>query len=87
MLVLPNVFAAEDAEGVAVDPNSPPAGVEVEVFVWPKRPPGAPLVAGVPKENELLDFAGSDMVFEKGAVGLGLGNLLGVDLRRGILGL
>lgn len=46
MLVLPNGFAAEDEEGLAIDPNSPPAGVEAAVFVWPKRLPEAPLVVG-----------------------------------------
>ncbi len=44
--VLPNGFAADDAGGLAFDPNSPPAGVEAGVFVWPKRLPELPLVAG-----------------------------------------
>ncbi len=44
--VLPNGFAADDAGGLAFDPNSPPAGVEEGVFVWPKGLPELPLVAG-----------------------------------------
>ena len=83
VLVL-NEFAAEDAGGWALDPNKPLAGVVAAVFVWPKRLLEAALAAGLPKGNGLLDFAGSDIVFEKGIAALELGNL---DLRRGILGL
>ena len=83
VLVL-NEFAAEDAGGLVLDPNNPPAGVVAAVLFWPKRLLGAALAAGLPKENGLLDFAGSDMVFKKGIVVLELYDL---DLRRGILGL
>ena len=31
--VLPNGFAADDAGGLTLDPNNPPADVEAEVFV------------------------------------------------------
>lgn len=81
MVVLPNGVAAEDAVVLALDPNSPPAGVEAGVFVRPKRLPESPVVAGLPKENVGLDFAGSDMLFEDEAVPRGLGNLSAMDLR------
>lgn len=87
MLVLPNGFAAEDAVVLAFDPNSPPAGVEAGVFVWPKGLPESPVVAGLPKENVGLGFAGSDMLFEDEAVPLGLGDLSARDLRRRRIGL
>ena len=87
MLVVPNGFAPEDAEAAVPEPNSPLAGAEAAVFVCPKRPPEFPLVVVLPKENGLLGFAGSDMLFGNGTVPLGLGDLLAVDLRRGILGL
>ena len=87
MLVVANGFAAEDAEVVVPEPNSPLAGAEAAVFVCPKRLPEPPLVVVLPKENVVLGFAGSDMLFGNGAVRLGLGDLLAVDLRRGILGL
>ena len=82
MFVLPNGFAAG---GLTLDPNRPPAGVEVVLFVWPKGLSELALVD--PKANVGLGFAGSDMVFERAGVALGLGDLLAVDLRRGILGL
>ena len=81
VLVLPNVFAVEDAGVLALDPNSPPAGVDAEVDVWPKRPLEVPLVVGLPKENKGVVFDGSDMIFAEGLAALGLGNLLAVDLR------
>ena len=87
MLVVPNGFAPEAAEAAVPEPNSPLAGAEAAVFVCPKRPPEFPLVVVLPKANGLLGFAGSDMLFGNGAVPLGLGDLLAVDLRRGILGL
>lgn len=46
VLVLPNRFAAEDAGGWAPDPNNPLAEFDAVVFVWPKRVPDFPLVAG-----------------------------------------
>lgn len=46
VLVLPNGLAAEDTGGLALEPNSPPVDVEAVVFVWPKRLPEPPLVAG-----------------------------------------
>lgn len=46
VFVLPNEFPAVDAAGLIFDPNSPPAGFEAVVFVWPKRLPEAPLVEG-----------------------------------------
>ena len=87
MLVLPNGFAAEDAAVVVPEPNSPLGGAEAAVFVCPKRLPEPPLVVVLPKENVLFGFAGLDMLFRNGAVPLGLGDLLAVGLRRGILGL
>ena len=85
MLVVPNGFAA--GEVVLAEPNSPLAGADAAEFVCPKRPPEPPLVVVLPKENVLLGFAGSDMLFGNGAVPLGLRDLSAVDLRRGILGL
>ena len=87
MLVVPNGFTAEDAELLALEPNSPPAGFEAAVFVWPKRVLEPPLVVGLPKENVVLGFAGSDMLIGNSAVPLGLGDLLAVGFRRGLLGL
>ena len=84
VLVLANGFAAEDAGVLALDPNSPPAGAEVVVFVWPKRLPEVPLVAVLPKEKGLLDFAGSDIVAEEGSEGseyLGQGTKSAMILR------
>ncbi len=72
---------------LTLDPNSPPAEVEAEVFAWPKRLPEPPLVAGLPNENGAPDFAGSDMVFEKEGVALGLGGLSAVGLRRRLIDL
>ena len=87
MLVVPNGFAPEDAEAMVPEPNGPLAGAEAAVFVCPKRPPEPPLVVVLPKENVVLGFAGSDMLFGNGTVPLGLDDLLAVGLRRGILGL
>ena len=85
--MVPNGFTPEDAEAVVPEPKSPLAGAEVAVFVCPKRPPEPPLVVVLPKEDGALGFAGSDMLFGNGTETLGLGDLLAVDLRRGILGL
>ena len=56
VLVLPNGFVADEAGGLALDPNNPPAGVEVAVFVWPKGLLELPLVAGGLKNSDGLDF-------------------------------
>ena len=85
--MLLNGVVADEAGGLALDPNNPPPGVEFAVFVWPNRLLEPPLVAGGLKKSDGLDFPWSDMVFEGRGMTLGLGSLLAVDLRRGALGL
>ena len=56
VLVLLNGVVADEAGGLALDPNSPPAGVEFAVFVWPNRLLEPPPVAGGLKKSDGLDF-------------------------------
>lgn len=56
VLVLLNGVVADEAGGLALDPNNPPAGVELAVFVWPNRLLELPLVAGGLKKSDGLDF-------------------------------